>query len=280
MNWIDYVEEVPTLAREYGLNLLAALLIFLVGKWLARRLVNLGRRLMDQRDIDPTVGGFVSNILYMVLLMLVIIAALSQLGVPTAQFIAVIGAAGLAIGLALQGSLSNFASGVLLVSFRPCKVGDYIEAGGVSGTVNEITVFSTTLVTPDQRTITVPNSSIMGGPITNYSTSPKRRLDMVIGIGYESDLKQAKNLLKEIVENDERVLDAHKPVQIGVLELADSSVNIAVRPWVATADYWPLHFDLHERIKQRFDEAGISIPYPQMDVHLPERRDDEQPAAL
>lgn len=269
MEWVKYVEEVPTLARDYGLNLLAALLIFFVGKWLARRLVNLGSRLMTQRGIDATVGGFVSNILYMALLMLIIIAALSQLGIPTAQFIAVIGAAGLAIGLALQGSLSNFASGVLLVSFRPCKVGDYIEAGGVSGTVREITVFSTTLITPDQRTITVPNSGIMGGPITNYSTSSSRRLDMVIGVSYDSDLQQVKRLLREIVEADERVLDAHKPVQIGVLALADSSVNIAVRPWVATSDYWPLHFDLHERIKQRFDEEGVGIPYPQMDVHLP-----------
>ncbi|MGQ7845915.1 mechanosensitive ion channel family protein [Granulosicoccus sp. 3-233] len=280
MDWVNYVEAVPTLAREYGLNLIAALLIFFVGKWMARRLVNLGSRLMSQRGIDPTVGGFVSNILYMVLLMLVIIAALSQLGIPTAQFIAVIGAAGLAIGLALQGSLSNFASGVLLVSFRPCKVGDYIEAGGVSGTVREITVFSTTLVTPDQRTITVPNSSIMGGPITNYSTSSSRRLDLVIGVSYDSDLQQVKRLLREIVESDERVLEAHKPVQIGVLALADSSVNIAVRPWVATADYWPLHFDLHERIKQRFDEAGVGIPYPQVDVHLPERLDGEPAAAL
>lgn len=280
MEWMTYVEAVPTLAREYGLNLLAALLIFFVGKWLARRLVNLGSRLMNQRGIDATVGGFVSNILYMALLMLIIIAALSQLGIPTAQFIAVIGAAGLAIGLALQGSLSNFASGVLLVTFRPCKVGDYIEAGGVSGTVREITVFSTTLVTPDQRTITVPNSGIMGGPITNYSTSSSRRLDMVIGVSYDSDLKQVKSLLREIVEGDERVLDAHKPVQIGVLALADSSVNIAVRPWVATADYWPLHFDLHERIKQRFDEEGVGIPYPQMDVHLPAQVDAEATAAL
>lgn len=280
MEWMTYVEAVPTLAREYGLNLLAALLIFFVGKWLARRLVNLGSRLMNQRGIDATVGGFVSNILYMALLMLVIIAALSQLGIPTAQFIAVIGAAGLAVGLALQGSLSNFASGVLLVTFRPCKVGDYIEAGGVSGTVREITVFSTTLVTPDQRTITVPNSGIMGGPITNYSTSSSRRLDMVIGVSYDSDLKQVKSLLREIVEGDERVLDAHKPVQIGVLALADSSVNIAVRPWVATADYWPLHFDLHERIKQRFDEEGVGIPYPQMDVHLPAQVDAEATAAL
>lgn len=280
MEWMRYVEEVPTLAREYGLNILAALLIFFVGKWLARRLVNLSSRLMSQRGIDATVGGFVSNILYMALLMLVVIAALSQLGIPTAQFIAVIGAAGLAIGLALQGSLSNFASGVLLVSFRPCKVGDYIEAAGVSGTVKEITVFSTTLVTPDQRTITVPNSGIMGGPITNYSTSASRRLDMVIGVSYDSDLKQVQALLREIVEGDERVLDSHKPVQIGVLALADSSVNIAVRPWVATSDYWPLHFDLHERIKGRFDEAGIGIPYPQMDVHLPARSDGESAAAL
>lgn len=268
MQWLTNFDGLPALAVEYGTNLLAAILIFLVGKWLARRLVNLARRLMTQRDIDATVGGFVSNILYMALLMLVIIAALSRLGIPTAQFVAVIGAAGLAIGLALQGSLSNFASGVLLVSFRPCKVGDYIEAGGVSGTVREITVFSTTLVTPDQRTITVPNSSIMGGPITNYSTSPSRRLDMVIGISYDSDVDQAKQLLREIVEADERVLSTHKPVQIGVLALADSAVNIAVRPWVANADYWPLHFDLHERIKQRFDEAGIGIPFPQMDVHL------------
>jgi small conductance mechanosensitive channel len=230
--------------------------------------VNIGGRLMNQRGVDPTVGGFVTNILFMMLLMLVIIAALAQLGIPTAQFIAVIGAAGLAIGLALQGSLSNFASGVLLVSFRPCKVGDYIEAGGVAGTVQQITVFSTTLLTADQRTITVPNSSVMGGPITNYSTSPSRRLDLVIGVSYDSDIVEVKRLLREIVESDERVLDSHKPVQIGVLALADSSVNIAIRPWVATADYWPLHFDLHERIKQCFDQAGIGIPYPQLDVHL------------
>ena len=276
MDWMKYLEQVPSLAIDYGLNAIAALIIFFVGKWIARRVVNLGGRLMNQRGIDPTVGGFVTNILYMILLMLVIIAAMSQLGVPTAQFIAVIGAAGLAIGLALQGSLSNFASGVLLVSFRPCKVGDYIEAGGVSGTVQAITVFSTTLVTPDQRTITVPNSSIMGGPITNFSTSPSRRLDMVIGVSYSSDLEKVKNLLRDIVESDDRVLDSHKPVQIGVLALAESSVNIAVRPWVATADYWPLHFDLHERIKVQFDQAGIGIPFPQMDVHL-SRPDTSEP---
>lgn len=268
MNWLDYFSTLPGLAVDYGLKVLIALAIFFVGKWIARRAVNVAGKMMTQRHIDPTVGGFVTNILYMLLLMLIIIAALAQLGIPTAQFIAVIGAAGLAIGLALQGSLSNFASGVLLVAFRPCKVGDYIEAGGVSGTVDRITVFSTTLTTPDRKTVTVPNSMVMGAPIVNYSTSPSRRLDMVISVGYRSDLRQVQALLREIVESDERVLDEHKPVQIGVLALADSAVNIAVRPWVANADYWPLHFDLHEQIKQRFDEAGIVIPFPQMDLYL------------
>lgn len=268
MDWLKYFEVLPAIALQYGFNAIAALAIFFVGKWIARRAVDIGRGLMTQRDIDPTVGGFVSNIVYMVLLILIIIAAMAQLGIPTAQFIAIIGAAGLAIGLALQGSLSNFASGVLLVSFRPCKVGDYIEASGVSGTVEKITVFSTTLITPDRRTITVPNSAVMGGPITNYTTSPSRRLDLVIGVGYDSDIEQVKLLLREIVENDDRVLEAHKPVQIGLLALADSSVNFAVRPWVSNADYWPLHFDLHERIKLAFDQAGIPIPYPQVDVHI------------
>ncbi len=268
MNWLQYLEDWPTIALEYGFKVLAAAAIFFIGKWIARRLVNVAGAVMTQRSIDPTVGGFVSNIMYMLLLLLVSIAALAQLGIPTAQFIAVIGAAGLAIGLALQGSLSNFASGVLLVSFRPCKVGDYIEAGGVSGSVDKITVFSTTLVTPDRRTITVPNSIIMGSAIVNYSTSSSRRLDMVICVAYSSDLSQVKQLLRDIVESDVRVLEAYKPVQIGVLALADSSINIAVRPWVASADYWPLHFDLHERIKQGFDEAGIEIPFPQMGVRV------------
>lgn len=268
MDWVEYVDKLPSLVVLYGSNLLAALAIFLVGKWAIRRLVNFVARLMSQRNIESTVAGFVTNILYMMLFVLIIIAALAQLGIPTAPFIAIIGAAGLAIGLALQGSLSNFASGVLLVTIRPCKVGDYIEAGDVSGTVDRITVFSTTLITPDRRTITVPNSIMMGGPIVNFSTSPSRRLDMIIGVSYNSDLQQVKSLLREIVESDDRVLKGQQPIQIGVLALADSSVNFAVRPWVATDNYWPVHFDLHEQIKRRFDEAGIVIPYPQMGVHL------------
>lgn len=268
MNWMQYLEKTPDLVITYGINALAAIAIFFVGKWFARRLVDLGSRLMKQRGIDATVGGFVSNIAYMLLLMLIIIAALGRLGVPTAQFIAIIGAAGLAIGLALQGSLSNFASGVLLVIFRPCRVGDYIEAGGVSGSVDQITVFSTTLITPDQRTITVPNSQIMGGAITNYSTSPTRRLDLVISVGYGSDIEQVKRLLREVVEADERVLEEHKPVQIGLLELGQSAMNFAVRPYVRSEDYWSLKFDLQERIKLALDESNISIPYPHISVLL------------
>lgn len=268
MNWLKYFESWPALAAEYGLKVVAAIAIFIIGKWIAKRAVSFAGSLMQQRQIDPTVSGFVTNILYILLLLLVCIAALTQLGIPTAQFVALIAAAGLAIGLALQGSLSNFASGVLLVSFRPCKVGDYIDAGGVSGTVDNITVFSTTLITPDRLVITVPNSSIMGGAIVNYTTSNWRRLDMVVSVAYRCDIPRVKRILREVVEGDERVLDAHKPIQIGVLALADSSVNLAVRPWVESSDYWPVHFDLHEKIKERFDEEEIEIPFPQMDISL------------
>ena len=269
MNWSDLLERAPELALTYGLNLLAALAILYVGKWIAQRLVTVGGRVMTKRGLDPTVVGFVSNIAFVVLLVIVVIAALGQLGIPTASFVAAVGAAGLAIGLALQGSLSNFASGVLLVTFRPAKVGDYIEAAGVAGTVDEITVFSTRLVTPDRRTITVPNSKLFDGAIVNYSTSTVRRLDLVFGISYDSDVARAQRILRDVVESDPRTVEEHKPVQIGVLALADSSVDIAVRPFVRRDDYWPMHFDLHQRVKREFDAAGISIPFPQMDVHLP-----------
>lgn len=268
MNVSALLEKIPELVLSFGLNILLALALFFVGKWIAKRLVTVIGSLMTAHGLDPTIGGFVSNIAFMVLMALIIIAALAQLGVPTASFIAIIGAAGLAIGLALQGSLSNFASGVLLVSFRPCKLGDYIEGAGVSGTVDKITVFSTTLITPDQRTIVVPNSSLLSGPIINYTTSPSRRLDLVIGVGYDSNIDQVKSLLRDIVESDSRVLEDKKPVQIGVLALADSAINFAVRPWVANEDYLSLKFDLHERIKEQLDAAGITIPYPQLQVNV------------
>lgn len=236
MSFNEFVENLPAQAAGYMLNLLAAAAIFLIGKWLARRVVSLTERVMERRGVDPTVVGFMANIAFVALLTLVIIAAMGQLGVPTAQFVAVIGAAGLAIGLALQGSLSNFASGVLLVGFRPARVGDYIEAAGVAGTVDDISVFSTTLITPDRRTITVPNAKLLDGPIVNYSASETRRLDLSIGIAYDADVELAKEILSRIVHEDPRVLQEPEP-RIGVLELGDSAVQIALWPWVKNEDY-------------------------------------------
>jgi len=207
-----------------------------------------------RRGFDPTVVGFMANIAFVLLLTLVIIAALGQLGIPTAQFVAIIGAAGLAIGLALQGSLSNFASGLLLVSFRPARVGDYIEAAGVSGTVEDIRVFSTTLLTPDRRIITVPNAKLLDGPIVNYSASETRRLDLTIGIAYDADIAKAKAILARLIKEDLRVLVDPEP-RIGVLELADSSVQIALRPWVRNEDYWPLRFDMLEAVKRELERV-------------------------
>jgi len=266
-DWMTNQGELATQVAGFMGNALLALLIFFVGKWIARKVVDIAKRVVLERGMEKTVVGFISNIAYIALLFVVLIAAMAQLGVPTASFIAILGAAGLAIGLALQGSLSNFASGVLLVTFQPCKIGDYIEAGGASGTVTEITVFSTTLVTPDQRTITVPNSSVLSGPIVNYSTSPSRRLDLNIGVSYDANIAEVKALLREVVEADQRVLKAH-PVQIGIAELADSSMLFTLRPWVSSGDYLELKFDLHEKIKDALDSAGVGIPYPQMDINV------------
>ena len=205
--------------------------------------------------------------LYAALLAFVIIAALGQLGIQTTSFIAILGAAGLAVGLALQGSLANFAAGVLMIIFRPFKQGDFIEGAGVSGVIEEVHIFNTVMRTGDNKTIIIPNGSLMNGNIINYSTKPTRRLDLVIGIGYDDDIKKAKQVLEDLMASEERILKDPAPT-IGLLELADSSVNFAVRPWVNSADYWGVHFNLLERIKLRFDDEGISIPYPQRDIHL------------
>lgn len=251
----------------YSVNIVLAAAIFYVGKWLAKRVIDVVKRVMARNEVDPTIANFAGHIAYVALLAFVIIAALAQLGIPTASFVALVGAAGLAIGLALQGSLSNFASGVLLVLFHPIKLGDYIEAGGVSGSVEEINVFSTTLITPDRRTITVPNSLVLGGPIINYSTSTSRRIDLVISVGYDTELGEAKALIEQVVKDDERVL-VEKDLTIGVLELGASSVDLAVRPWVASENYLATKFELQEAIKNALDKAGISIPFPQLDVNL------------
>lgn len=261
------LELLPELSMVYGTQIVLTLLVFFIGKWLAGTITRLLEKGLNTRGVDPTVSRFTKNILYYLLLVVVLIAALGQLGVQTASFVAVVGAAGLAIGLALQGSLSNFAAGVLLILFRPFKIGDYVEAGGASGSVREISIFSTILQTPDNKIITVANSSVWGSNITNYSAEPERRVDFVVGVSYSANLDLVRNELKAIAEADERIIQ-DRGITIGVLALADSSINFAFRVWVKTEDYWAVFFDLNERIKKRFDEVGIEIPFPQMDVHI------------
>lgn len=251
----------------WGVELAIAVAILVVGIFAAGLVRVLLRSALKRASIDEVLSAFISAVLHKVLIAVVVIAALDQLGVNTTSLVAIVGAAGLAVGLALKDSLQNFASGVMLVLFRPFNTGDYVEAGGSAGVVEEIGIFNTTLHTGDNRVIIIPNGGIFSGNIINYSQRPTRRVDMVFGIGYESDLKKAKTIISEIVAADERILAEPAPL-IAVAELADSSVNFNVRPWVNSSDYWPVLFDLNEKIKLAFDEQGIVIPYPQMDVHL------------
>jgi len=258
----------------FGLKILTAILIVVVGRWLARFIRNTTEKMMIKSKVDAALVSFVGNLIYVSLLTCVILAALAQLGIQTTSFIAVIGAAGLAVGLALQGSLANFAAGVLMLIFRPFHVGDFIDGGGVTGIVEEIQIFTTQLRTPDNKTIIVPNAKITGDNITNYTKKENRRVDLVIGVSYQDDIENVKAVVADVLNGDERVLKDPAPT-IAVLELGDSSVNFAVRPWVKTDDYWVktddywgVYFDTTEKIKKRFDAEGISIPFPQRDVHL------------
>ena len=263
----DVLKQIQELLTVYGLKVIAALAIFIIGKMVANIVKSGITRAMSKGKSDPILISFTTNIVYAALLAFIIIAALGQLGIQTTSFIAILGAAGLAIGLALQGSLSNFAAGVLMIIFRPFKQGDFIDGAGVAGVVEEVHIFNTVLRTGDNKTIIIPNDSLMSGNIVNYSAKPTRRIDLVVGIGYNDDIKKAKSILDQLMQNDERILKEPTPT-IGLLELADSSVNFAVRPWVNSADYWAVHFDLLENIKLRFDDEGISIPFPQQDIHL------------
>jgi small conductance mechanosensitive channel len=263
----EVIVMLQTTGLDFAINTVTAIAIFLIGRIVVRFLTRGMRKIMEQQDVDKTLVSFASNFVGMVLLAFVIIAAIGALGVQTTSFIAVLGAAGLAIGLALQGSLSNFASGVLIVLFRPYKVGDWIEAAGVSGSVEEVQILTTVLKTGDNKQVIVPNSQIMNSIITNYSANDTRRIDMIVGVSYDDDLDQVRKTLEELIAADDRVLD-DPACTIAVSELADSSVNFIVRPWTATADYWGLKLDLTEAIKKRFDKEGISFPFPQQDVHL------------
>ena len=265
---MEKILEMLTLwSTTYAIKILAALLIFFIGKWMARMVTTLLTKLLDKKKIDVTLIQFLDSILYYTLLIVVLIAAAGQLGINTTSFLTIVGAAGLAIGLALKDSLSNFASGFMLIIFHPFRVGDFVKAGGASGTVKSIDMFNTTIHTPDNQKVIVPNSKITTDVITNVTANDTRRVDLVIGIGYDDDILKAKSVLKGIIKEEKRILE-NPATTIAVSELADSSVNFVVRPWVKTTDYWGVYFDLTEKVKITFDKEGISIPYPQQDVHL------------
>ena len=262
----DILVQVKEILAIYGIRVIAALAIFIIGRWVAKGLRNLLRRIMKRNQVDKTLISFVCNLAYVLLLAFVIVAAINKLGIQTTSFIAIIGAAGLAIGLALQGSLANFAAGVLMIVFRPFKVGDFIEGGGTTGTVEEIQIFTTQLKSADNKTIIVPNSKMLGGNIVNYSTKETRRVDMTFGIGYEDDIDKSRSVIQGIINKDERVLKDPAPLVV-VSELADSSVNFTVGVWTKSGDYWGVFFDTTEAVKKQFDAEEISIPFPQQDVH-------------
>lgn len=251
----------------HGMKLLVALAIFVIGKWVVKRIVAILRKMMSRAKVDPTLVGFLGNIIFGIGMAFVVVAALSQMGIETTSLAAAIGAAGLAVGLALQGSLANFAAGVLIILFRPFKSGDYVEVAGIGGTVEEISIFTTQMATPDNKCIIIPNGNITSGTIVNYSAKPVRRIDLVIGVAYDADLPTAKGILEKVIAEDERVLKNPEP-KVAVLELADSAVNFVVRPWVKSSDYWDVYFDVMQKIKIDLDKAGIGIPFPQRDVHL------------
>lgn len=264
-------ETVNQLLYDYvlpwGMSILAALLVFIIGRIVVKILVNVLGKVIGRTKLDQILVEFIQTVVHALLLVFVIVAAIDQLGVNTTSLIAVLGAAGLAIGLALQGSLQNFAAGFMILMFRPFKAGDFVEAGNTMGVIERISIFATVMRTPDNKEVIVPNGAIYGNNITNYSARDTRRVDMVFGISYGDNIKKAKDIIAETIAADERVLAEPEPT-IVVGELGDSSVDILARPWVNTGDYWPVKWDLTEKIKIAFDENDITIPFPQMDVHM------------
>lgn len=264
VNWFNGNQD---LLVNFAGNVVSALLILVIGNWVVKAIANAVANLMRKKEIDGAVVDFVHTFVRYLLFVVVLIAALGRIGVETASVVAILGVAGLAVGLALQGSLSNFAAGVLIVAFRPFKSGDYVDVAGVAGSIDSIQIFSTALKTPDNKMIVVPNGAILSSPITNYSHHDTRRIDFVVGVSYSADLKRTKHVLTNTLAQESRLLSTPEPT-IGVVELSESSVNLVVRPWVRTEDYWAVYFDLLQAIKEGLDKEGIEIPFPQMDVHL------------
>ena len=266
-NSVKWLSENQDLIISYTMNIVFAIATLIIGMMVARFIAGTLHKVLTKRKLDNTIIDFVSHMVRYVIIAFVIIAALGRIGVETTSFVAIIGAAGLAVGLALQGSLSNFASGVLIIALRPFKAGEYIEAAGTAGTVESVQIFSTTLTTPDNKFVVVPNSAILGGNIVNYSRKPTRRIDLIVGVSYNADLAKTKAVLEAVLKANDGILKSPEPL-VAVAELADSSVNLVVRPWVNGPDYWRVRFELMEAIKNNLDEAGIEIPFPQMDIHM------------
>lgn len=262
-----YLNFVKNWLIAYGPNVLIALAILVVGRWLVQWSTGLLRRALIKSGMDETLVRFLDKLIYYTLLAAIILAAADQIGIKTTSFLAILGAAGLAVGLALKDSLSNFASGVMLILFHPFKVGDAVTAAGISGTVERIDIFNSIINTWDNQKVIIPNSKITSDIITNINANTTRRIDMVIGISYDDDVNEAKDILQRLVDADSRILSDPSP-KIALAEFGDSSINLVVRPWVNTADYWDVRFNLMDKIKESFDERNITIPYPQRDVHM------------
>ena len=270
---VPLMDTIQTVGMEYGIKIIGALLVLIIGFMVVGLVKKAIVKMMERKGVDSTLIAFTTSLLSVALKIFVIVAALEKLDIRTTSFIAILGAAGLAIGLALQGSLANFAAGVLMIIFKPFKVGDFIDAAGHSGSVTEISIFTTILITPDNKKVILPNAQVTGGGITNFNVLGTRRVDLVAGIGYGDNIGKAKTVLEGILSADSRILK-DPAYTVAVVELADSSVNLVVRPWVNCADYWDVFFEVTEAIKVRFDEEGISIPFPQRDVHLYEHKND------
>lgn len=269
---VTAMENLQILGMEYGVKILGALAILIVGMWVAKQLKKGIAKVMENRKVDPTLISFTVSMLYVVMQVFVIVAALEKLDIKTTSFVAILGAAGLAIGLALQGSLANFAAGVLMIIFKPVKVGDFVEAGGAMGSVVEISIFTTIVNTMDNKKVIVPNAKLMGDNITNYSANDTRRVDLIAGISYADDIDKARAAIQSALAEVGGILESPAP-DILVSEMADSSVNFAVRPWCKPVDYWGVYFGVTEAIKKKFDAEGICIPFPQRDVHLYEHKE-------
>lgn len=263
----EYIDQAGELIVTYAPKVLLAIVVLIVGLWIIKAIVNTMVKMLNKKNVDPSLVPFLKGLTGIILKVMLLISVVSMLGVETTSFIAVLGAAGLAVGLALSGTLQNFAGGVILLILKPFKVGDFIDAQNYMGTVHSIQIFNTILKTPDNKTVYIPNGGLATGAMVNFSTEPTRRVDMSFGIGYTDDIDKAKEILMRLLTEDERVLKDPAPA-VKLAELGDSSVNFNVRPWVNAGDYWGVYLDMQEKVKKTFDAEGVSIPFPQMDVHL------------